>query len=186
MTAAARYRVGARADVLVSLERGGIGRRHLMAVALGAGLLPPVAAAVEAGEIAPDIELPGCRIASRLSDLRGQLVYVDFWASWCGPCRHSFPWLSDMQRRYAERGLQVLGINLDADRHDAERFLARHPAGFALVFDSRAESARRMGVKAMPSSVLVGPAGQVLHVHPGFRLDDRAALEALIVAALPC
>ncbi len=159
-------------------------RRHLLVAALGSGLSALPCAAVEVGAVAPDIELPGSSIARRLSDLQGKLVYVDFWASWCGPCRQSFPWLNAMQRQYAARGLQVLGINLDADRHDAERFLVRYPASFALAFDSRADSARRMGIKAMPSSVLVGPAGRVLHVHAGFRPDDRADLEARIVSAL--
>lgn len=89
-----------------------------------------------------------------------------------------------MQAKYAARGLQVLAINLDAKRADADKFLALNAAEFGLAFDSGAESAKRMGVKAMPTSVLVGRDGKVIRVHAGFRLDERAALEAQLAAAL--
>ena len=71
--------------------------------------------AIELGQSAPEVELPGASVA-HLSDLRGKLVYVDFWASWCGPCKQSFPWMNEMQKKYAARGFQVLAINLDAKR----------------------------------------------------------------------
>ncbi len=160
-------------------------RRGLAAAVLAAGSLATRHAwAIEAGQMAPDIDLPGSSLGARLSDLKGRHVYLDFWASWCGPCRLSFPWMADMQRQYGSRGLQVLAINLDAKRADADAFLAKSPAGFALVFDAKGESARRMGVKGMPTSLLIGPDGKVVFVHQGFRLDERAALEAKLVAAL--
>lgn len=142
------------------------------------------AQALEPGQAAPDIELPQGSVAQRLSELRGRLVYLDFWASWCGPCRQSFPWMNEMQRKYGARGLQVVAVNLDAKRADADQFLARHPASFGLAFDARGESARLVGVKAMPTSLLVAPDGRVLWVHAGFRVEDRDALEARIAAAL--
>ena len=160
-------------------------RRGLAAAVLAAGSLATRHAwAIEAGQMAPDIDLPGSSLGARLSDLKGRHVYLDFWASWCGPCRLSFPWMADMQRQYGSRGLQVLAINLDAKRADADAFLAKSPAGFALVFDAKGESARRMGVKGMPTSLLIGPDGKVVFVHQGFRLDERAALEAKLLAAL--
>lgn len=162
-----------------------VSRRGLAVATLAAGgLIGRLAEAVEAGQMAPDIDLPGSSIGARLSELKGQHVYLDFWASWCGPCRQSFPWMADMQRQYGSHGLRVLAINLDAKRADADAFLAKTPAGFALAFDSQGESARRMGVKGMPTSMLVGPDGRVAFVHQGFRLDQRAALEAKLVAAL--
>lgn len=160
-------------------------RRGLAAAVLAAGSLATRHAwAIEAGQMAPDIDLPGSSLGARLSDLKGRHVYLDFWASWCGPCRLSFPWMADMQRQYGSRGLQVLAINLDAKRADADAFLAKSPAGFALAFDAKGESARRMGVKGMPTSLLIGPDGKVVFVHQGFRLDERAALEAKLLAAL--
>jgi len=143
------------------------------------------AAAAEPGQPAPDIELQGAAGAQKLSELKGKLVYVDFWASWCGPCRQSFPWMNDMQAKYGARGLQVVGINLDAKRTDADQFLAQLPARFALAFDAKGESARRFAVKGMPTSVLIDPSGKVIAVHQGFRDDERKELEDRLVAALP-
>lgn len=162
-------------------------RRHAVLAALAAPALalPWPAQAVQGGEPAPDLALPGQPAAVRLADWRGRLVYVDFWASWCGPCRQSFPWMNDLQARLGTRGLQVLGVNLDARREVADRFLAQHPAHFALAFDPAGDSAKRFGIKAMPSSVLVGTDGRVLFTHAGFREEQRAELETRIAAALP-
>jgi cytochrome c biogenesis protein CcmG, thiol:disulfide interchange protein DsbE len=142
------------------------------------------ALAIEAGQLPPDIGLSGSGVAGSLSDLHGKLVYLDFWASWCGPCRKSFPWMNDMQKKYGSRGLQVVGINLDLRRADAERFLAEFPAHFALAFDAKGETARRFGVKGMPTSVLIGADGKVLWVREGFRDEERNELEARFVGAL--
>jgi thiol-disulfide isomerase/thioredoxin len=133
------------------------------------------ARAVEPGQAAP----------VNLERLQGKLVYVDFWASWCGPCRQSFPWMNEMQAKYGPRGLQVVGVNLDNDSAEATKFLSQVPASFAVAFDPKGDTARRYQVKGMPSSVLIGPDGKVIQVHTGFRADQRAALEAAIVAALP-
>ena len=132
------------------------------------------------------MKLPGLRATPvDLADFKGKLTYVDFWASWCGPCRQSFPWMNEMQAKYAARGLQVVGINLDRKRDDAERFLAELPATFTIAFDAAGDSAKRFGVKGMPTSVLIGPDGKVLYMHTGFRDEERAQLEGRIAAALP-
>jgi thiol-disulfide isomerase/thioredoxin len=162
-------------------------RTALLALCLG--LAQAAAFAIEAGQPAPDVDLPGADLRgsaapARLSDLKGKVVYLDFWASWCGPCKQSFPWMNDMQRKYGARGLQVLAINLDAKRAEADQFLAQNPAAFGVAFDTKADSARRIGVKGMPTSLLLGPDGKVLYVHQGFRMEDRADLEARLVAAL--
>ena len=152
--------------------------------AAGIGVLP-AAFAVEVGQPAPDVELPAAvDAAPRLSALKGKLVYVDFWASWCGPCRQSFPWMNEMQAKYGAKGLQVVAINLDAKRADADAFLVQVPARFGLAFDAAGASAKRFGVKGMPTSVLIGRNGEVLMVHQGFREDERQALEARLAAAL--
>ena len=143
------------------------------------------AQAVEPGQLAPAIDLFGVVEPVNLGKLQGNLVYVDFWASWCGPCRQSFPWMNDMQAKYGARGFQVIGINLDNKAEDATRFLAQVPATFAVAFDPQGDTARRYRVKGMPSSVLIGPDGKVIQVHVGFQADHRQALENAIVAALP-
>ncbi len=152
-------------------------------LALNLALTTAPAFALDVGQLVPDIELPGGTVP-RLSGLLGKVVYVDFWASWCGPCKQSFPWMNEMQQKYAARGLQVLAINLDAKRGDADDFLLRNPALFALAFDAKGESARRLGVKGMPTSVLLNAEGKVLYVHQGFTHQDRTELEARLSAAI--
>jgi len=152
---------------------------------LGLSALTGAALAVTPGEAAPDFALQGLRDSVRLSAQRGKLIYLDFWASWCGPCKQSFPWMNELQSRYGSQGLQVLAVNVDADLPDARRFLAEVPAQFTVAFDSRGETPRRYAIKGMPTSVLIGPDGRVLFVHSGFRPEDRALIENQINQALP-
>jgi len=154
-------------------------------LALSACLLAALpAAAVDAGAPAPEFNLPGSRGAVSLAALKGKLVYLDFWASWCGPCRQSFPWMNEMQAKYGPKGLQIVGVNLDAKRADADKFLAEVPASFVLAFDAQGDTPRRYAVKGMPTSMLIGPDGKVLLVHTGFREEERKQLEEAITAAL--
>ena len=136
--------------------------------------------AVEVGQPAPNIALQGTPVAQQLADLRGRYVYVDFWASWCGPCKLSFPWMGTLQARYKPSELTVLTINLDKQQRDADRFLQQNPAAFAVAFDPAGESAKRFALKTMPSSFLIGPDGQVLWTHRGFTLDQRPDLDRQI------
>ena len=149
-----------------------------------AALAASPARALEAGQAAPDFSLQGAKGAISAADLKGKLTYVDFWASWCGPCKQSFPWLNEMQAKYGAKGFQVVGINLDKKREDAERFLAATPAAFTIGYDAQGDSAKRFEIKGMPSSVLVGPDGKVIATHSGFREDERKELEERIAGAL--
>jgi thiol-disulfide isomerase/thioredoxin len=113
-----------------------------------------------------------------------QVVWLDFWASWCTPCRHSFPWMNAMQRRYGSKGFKVLAVNLDAERKDADRFLATTPAEFLLEFDPQGTLAKRYDVEAMPSSYLLDRGGRVVSSHLGFKESKEVEYEAAIRAAL--
>jgi thiol-disulfide isomerase/thioredoxin len=137
------------------------------------------------GSVAATFEVPGQNGTLKLSAYRGKLVYLDFWASWCGPCKHSFPWMHDMQARLGEQGLQIVAINLDAKHADAIDFLATMPANFVIGFDPAGAVAKSYGVLGMPSSVLIGPDGNVLAMHSGFNDSDKAELEKLITQNLP-
>jgi thiol-disulfide isomerase/thioredoxin len=119
-----------------------------------------------------------------LEPIEGRVIWVDFWASWCVPCRRSFPWLNAMQRKYGPRGLQIIGVNLDKDRAAADGFLAEVPAEFALRFDPAAALAKQFDVQTMPSSFLLDADGNVLASHFGFRTADSADYEQAIEAAL--
>ena len=141
--------------------------------------------AVGAGEPAPDFALASAKSdAVKLSDYRGKVVYLDFWASWCAPCRKSFPWMNEIKQRYASQGLEVLAVNMDGQRGDAEAFLSAHPAAFTVAFDDQGKTATAYRVKGMPSSYLIDRDGKVREVHTGFRDDQREALEGMIRQAL--
>ena len=160
-------------------------RKPALAIAI-AFLVPALVGAVQVGQPAPDFTLPtldgGQRVS--LTSLRGKVVVLDFWASWCVPCRRSFPWLNTMHDKYAGEGLVIVGVNLDMERADAERFLAEYPAEFSVVYDSNQELARRFEVVAMPSSYVIGRDGQIVARHMGFKVKQQDEYEALIVEAL--
>ncbi|RPI63854.1 MAG: TlpA family protein disulfide reductase [Lysobacterales bacterium] len=119
-----------------------------------------------------------------LEPIEGRVVWVDFWASWCVPCRRSFPWLNSIQRKYGPAGLQIIAVNLDKDRALADGFLAEVPAEFSLRFDPSAALAKEFGVQAMPSSYLIDASGNVLASHFGFKTAETADYERAIAAAL--
>lgn len=147
-------------------------------------LLALPAWALDAGAPVPDVQLPGLNGTVSLAGLHGKVVYLDFWASWCGPCRQSFPFMNGLTAKYRAQGLEVVAVNLDARREDADKFLAEVPAAFTLAFDAHGDSARRYQVMGMPSSYLIGRDGKLIALHKGFRAEDRQDLETRIQQAL--
>ena len=160
--------------------------RHIALACLAlAALHAGPAAALKVGDRAPEIAAQrDTSTPLRLSAYKGQVVLLDFWASWCGPCKQSFPWMNTLHGKYAAQGLRIVAVNVDARREDGERFLAQRPPQFLVAWDAEGATPAAYEVKAMPSSVLIGADGRVLHIHAGFRDEDAAALEARIVAAL--
>jgi thiol-disulfide isomerase/thioredoxin len=167
-----------------SLSNAVTGRRGRLLAAAALFVWSAHACALEPGKPAPGFELNGLDGAVRLDKYQGKLVYLDFWASWCGPCRQSFPWMNEMQAKYGAQGLQVIGVSLDARTDDARGFLATTPARFVVAFDPNGLTPRNYGIRGMPSSVLIGPDGKVVFEHAGFREADRAELENRIKSAL--
>lgn len=135
-------------------------------------------------EPAPDFTLPGSSQPVSLSALRGKVVYVDFWASWCQPCRKSFPWMNSLQQRYRDQGLVVVGVNLDKSRELSDRFLHDVPAAFTVAYDPDGRAASAYHVKGMPSSYLIDRQGRIHSSHIGFRDDNTAPMEAAITSLL--
>lgn len=109
-------------------------------------------------------------------DLLGQWVYLDFWASWCGPCKQSFPWMTQLQNQWREHKLQVVAVGLDKQAQPMERFLQQFQEHVLVVWDPAADTAKRFEVQAMPSSYLINPAGQIVWRHRGFQAADSAAM----------
>ncbi len=156
-------------------------RRMVLVFCFAAALMAPAARAADA----PAFALASAQGAAvSLDSLRGKVVLVDFWASWCIPCLKSFPWLDEMQAKYGAKGLQVVGVNLDKTAAEAERFLKRVPHAFTILYDPSGDSAKTYGVKAMPSSYLIDRRGALILDHGGFRDADKETLEAAILAAL--
>ena len=146
----------------------------LATIALGAHAadvgkpMPQVPAAVnfEPGKPAVDI-----------GAYRGKVIYVDFWASWCVPCRTSMPALEALYQKFADRGFVVVGVNKDDRITDAQRFLQRYPATFPQATDTDEKVVRAFAVPAMPSGYLIDRKGVVRRIHTGFTQETAAALE---------
>jgi len=156
-------------------------------LAVFAFALSTVAQAVEPGGSIPDVSAPELLQPSRsfaLKGLQGNVVYVDFWASWCVPCRQSMPALDKLYHKYQDRGFRVVGVNKDVAAADAERFLQRVSVTFPLLYDGGDKVAQAFDVQAMPSGYLVDRKGVVRQVHRGFTADTAAALSGEIEALL--
>jgi thiol-disulfide isomerase/thioredoxin len=104
----------------------------------------------------------------QLTTYKGKVLLVDFWASWCVPCKTSFPALDSLYREYQPRGLEVLAINLDERRRDADRFLGDHPHRLTVLFDPKGASPLAFAVQGMPSSFLIDKAGNIRFTHMGY------------------
>lgn len=129
---------------------------------------------------APAIDLPGMNGNVQLENLKGKVVYLDFWASWCEPCKKSFPWMHKIKQSYADKGFEILAVNLDKDRKLADEFLKDMEINFKVAFDASGESASNYKLRGMPSSYLIGRDGKVYASHIGFREKDKAQLEQAI------
>ncbi|MBY5991448.1 TlpA family protein disulfide reductase [Ferrimonas balearica] len=134
---------------------------------------------------APDFELTLDGQATTVVALsQERLVYLDFWASWCGPCRYSFPFMNQLEAELGPRGLTVIAVNVDVDPEDAKPFLAKYPADFAIHYDPEGAIAEAYQVPGMPTSYLIRD-GQILASHVGFRQSQAQVLTAEIVEHLP-
>ena len=129
---------------------------------------------------APAIKLPASNGEFDLVQQRGKVVYLDFWASWCIPCRKSFPWMNEMSAKYKAQGLEVVAVNLDKEKKLADQFLQKVEAHFTIAFDPAGDSATAYKLRGMPSSYLIGRDGKLYASHIGFREKDKPKLEQAI------
>jgi peroxiredoxin len=157
----------------------------LAVLALCAALVALPAGAVAVGEPAPALVAPQADgEPMSLAALRGRVVYVDFWASWCGPCRQAMPAYEKLWKELGAQGLTVLGVNVDSEREPANRALKQAGTTFPVVFDPKGRWPESFGLPAMPTAYLIDRKGVVRYVHAGFRSGDVAGLRARIDALL--
>lgn len=152
---------------------------------LTAGILALFSLTVSAKElsgVAPDFSLKNLAGETvKLSDYKGQVVMINFWASWCGPCRQEMPLLDDMSEEMSKAGFVLLGVNLDEDVSDARSFLADiGEMSFPILLDPTAKVADLYGNQAMPSSYFVDREGNLAFLHQGYRKGEEAEYRAVI------
>jgi thiol-disulfide isomerase/thioredoxin len=158
--------------------------KHLLTLFMSIALLLAASSGFAAITRAPAIQLPAAEGEIDLSQLEGKVVYLDFWASWCTPCRESFPWMAAMKEKYGSQGFEVVAINLDKERELADEFLQAMDVNFIVAFDTAGESASEYGLRGMPGSYLIGRDGNIHASHLGFRDADKARLESAIQTLL--
>ena len=115
-----------------------------------------------------------------LSAYKGKVVMLDFWASWCVPCRKSFPWLNKMQNTLKHKGLVIIGINVDEHTQDAKDFLQRYPANFKIIFDPAGSHAAHFKIIGMPSSLIFDRQGKLVNQHIGFKESHIQQYESIL------
>lgn len=165
-------------------------RIFIVTIALALGLSAAAASGadqgIKMGDSFPD--LGSFALEGKVPEaLKGKVVLVDFWASWCGPCKESFPAMEELQSRFGGKGLVVVAINLDDDTATMNNFLKKHPVTFAVVRDARKELVNTVNIKCMPTSFILSPDGNVAAVHRGFhgqqtRAEYLRQIDALLAA----
>lgn len=148
--------------------RHGSARRWLAALAVLTACAAVPASAAERRDLS---SLPAVKAHA------GKVVLLDFWASWCAPCRQSFPWMSTLQRRFGREKFAVVAVNMDQDKALAAKFLEKTPGDFQIQYDPKGELASHLDVQAMPTSYLIDRHGRQRAVHKGFRDSQRAPRE---------
>jgi peroxiredoxin len=148
-------------------------------------LVTPLARAIEAGQVPPDFKLKtlsGQEIS--LSGLRGKVVILDFWASWCAPCKDEMPVLERLHKKYGSKGLVIVGISVDNELANAKKFIDGVKVTFPIVHDAKKSVADAYKPPRMPTSLVLDREGKVRFVHAGFRKEDAQKLEKEVAGLL--
>ena len=147
--------------------------RHYVLVRLALAVLltawsGTAAAGIKPGDALPDLATFG--LEGKLpASLQNKVVLLDFWASWCDPCKESFPVMEELQKRYGPEGFIVIAVNVDEKRADMEAFLKRTPATILVLRDAKQKLVDKADIGTMPSSFLVDRTGKVRYIHSGFK-----------------
>jgi thiol-disulfide isomerase/thioredoxin len=142
--------------------------------------------AVSQGDMAPNFKLKNLASgkAETLKEYRGKVVYLDFWASWCGPCRQSLPLLNDLRKELKRKGFEVIAVNLDENVSDAKDFLKQFPVQYPVLLDSKGTVPAKYNLPGMPTSYLIDRKGLVQKVHIGFKETDMDDIRKSVISLL--
>ena len=162
--------------------------RQLLRIALAAlalSTLAMVSGATAERTAAPDFTLKSATGENiKLSELRGQVVMINFWASWCGPCRQEMPLLDELHSRYSPMGFTLLCVNVEKDSSKAKALLKDLPVNFPILFDQQNQVSKDYDVVAMPSTVIVDRDGNIRYIHKGYKPGDENAYQDMIRTVL--
>lgn len=135
-----------------------------------AGLITSADAAIKVGDLLPPLAAFG--VQGPLPVGQGKVLVLDFWASWCAPCKASFPALQRLHDAFHARGVEIIAVNVDTKREAMDRFLAEHPVTFTVVRDAANRLVETVEPEAMPTSLVVDRTGRVVALHHGFRGEE--------------
>lgn len=121
---------------------------------------------------------------AKMTAHQGEVIYLDFWSSWCIPCRDSFPWMNQLQSKYQALGLKVITINLDHDKNNALEFLNKYPANFDIIYDPQGQIAKQFKLKGMPSSFIFDRNNKLVSRHAGFTQEQQQSYEQELLTLL--
>jgi peroxiredoxin len=145
-------------------------KNSILALVLGVFAASSLASSGLEGQAAPDFALKSSNGENlRLSEFRGDVVMVNFWATWCGPCRQEMPLLDELYSRYQRVGFNLLGVNIDDDSRRAMQMVEELGVNFPVLFDARKEVSKLYEVEAMPVTVIIDRQGTVRYVHHGYK-----------------
>lgn len=142
-------------------------------------------AATKLEGMAPDFTLPSNQnINIRLAELRGEVIMLNFWASWCGPCRQEMPILDELYTKYSRAGFKIIGVNVDANLEDAKKALKKIPVTFPVLFDTENSISELYDVDSMPTTIMIDRNGKMRYLHrgykPGYEEDYKKQIKELI------
>ncbi len=138
---------------------------------------------IKVGDALPELSAFG--LEGKLpDDLKGKVVLLDFWASWCGPCKESFPVMDELHQKYGSKGLVILAVNVDENAAAMKDFLKDHPVKFIILHDATKKLVGTINIGSMPTSLIIGADGKVVSIHKGFHGKETAKEYAVEVEKL--
>jgi len=148
--------------------------------------IAPFAQAAQEGNPPPQCAatMAGSTEKLDLSAYKGKVVLIDFWATWCPPCKKSMPFLNGLRNERLKDGFEIIAINVDEDSEEVRQFLSNNPVDYVMAFDPKGDCPAKFEVQAMPSSYLVDKTGKIRKVHLGFRDEDQAVIREQVSALL--